>query len=377
MTGALLPWTGGPVRSIGAFQRALSADVISFVDSRHAFRDSLAVKAARRVIVRSRAIPGNRHFLVPCPGQLRAASEVLRNADLVSCHSFYLFHPLWLSALSLPRQPPYWFVPHGILDPAVRGASFGFKQAYRILARRFVAGASATVFSTVRERDKALAVQRVTNPAVVHWPVELKREAGLSEARQALRDRLGLPHEARVLLCLGRLDRIKRPLDVIAMFGRSRRPGWHLVLIGPVETVSEEDCRRAASAADVQCEVHVIPGVSPAETARLVAAADLYISYSIKENFNNAAAEAMAAGVPLLLSEGNDLVPELTPTGAALLLPENRYDAIRCMSDALGMPEIELRQRGAAGRDWAAAHLSFEHFRSRLTELRDLVIQHG
>jgi glycosyltransferase involved in cell wall biosynthesis len=375
VTGALLPWTGGPVRSVSAFQRALSADVISFVDHRNADKDMLSAIGARRVVVKSISVPGNRHFLMPLPDQLRAASAVLRDADLVSCHSFYLFHPLWLSTVSLPKKPPYWFVPHGILDPVVREGRQAFKEVYQVLARRFVAGAAATVFSTVRERDKALAVQRIANPTVVHWPVELARQADASEARQFLRERLGLPPDARVLLCLGRLDRIKRPLDVIAMFGRSRRPGWHLVFVGPIETVTAADCRRAAKDVGAESRVHVIPGVPPTEAKKLAGAADVFISYSMKENFNNAAAEALAAGVPLLLSEGNDLLPEVSPTGAVRILSENRCDAVRVMDEVLGMTDMELRQRGQAGREWAAAHLSFDEFCRRLTELRDLVVQ--
>jgi hypothetical protein len=64
ITGSLLPWTGGPVRSVAAFQRALDADVVSFTDERYVGDDALPANRSRRVNVPSIPIPCARHFLV-------------------------------------------------------------------------------------------------------------------------------------------------------------------------------------------------------------------------------------------------------------------------------------------------------------------------
>lgn len=371
LTGSLLPWTGGPVRSVAAFQQALAADVVSFVDERYVGDDALPTCETRRVIVPAARIPGARHFLVPTPAGLRDAYRIVADADLVSCHSFYLFHPLWLAELDLPKRAPYWFVPHGILDPVVAGRHRLLKTGYRVLARRFLAGAAATVFSTVAERDKALAQTTVPNPVVIPWPVSVSPVPLGMQNRQRIRELLGIPAEHRILVSVGRLDHIKRPLDLVRLFARACDTHWHCVLVGHEETITAQACREVARRAGIADRVHVVPGVTAKEAIGFTAAADLFASYSVKENFNNAAAEALAAGVPLLLSEGNDLAREILPTGAAWMLPEDRCQAARVLAECLSLPDDELRQRGEAGREWAARHLTFEEFRSRLRSLRE------
>lgn len=371
ITGSLLPWTGGPVRSVAAFQRALDADVVSFTDERYVGDDALPANRSRRVNVPSIPIPCARHFLVPTLAGLRNAYRLVADADLVSCHSFYLFHPLWLAALNLPKRPPYWFVPHGILDPVVTCRQRLLKNGYRIAARRLLANASATIFSTARERDKAVQTCRVANPVVIHWPVDGYPMAARHSARRQLRNSLRVPEDTRILIAVGRLDHLKRPLEMIRIFAACRVPDWHLVIVGPEETVTADACRETARLCGVAERVHIIAGVSHAAARILSAGADVFISYSVRENFNNAAAEALAAGVPLLLSAGNDLATEILPTGAVWILPEDRGEAGRFVARFLALPIAELQQRGEEGRVWAGRHLSFEEFRRRLLALRD------
>ncbi len=371
LTGGLFPWTGGPVRSVGAFQRALDASVVSFVASEDAAHYSLRLSASQLALVRCRKLPGMRHFLVPSRASLRAAEPMLERADLVSCHSFYNSYPLWLWRHASRTGKPYWFVPHGILDPFVMRSSIAAKRAYTMLfGRRFLSNASATVFSTTAERDKAIKVARVANPQVILWPVGIPPLHDRDVCRTELQGRFNLPPNAKVMLFLGRLHTMKRPEETIRLFAAAASVEWHLLFVGYPDNVTVERLLAVTSLCGVRGRVHIIDGATHDAAVRIIQACDLFVSFSQRENFNNAAAECLAAGLPLLLSAGNDLLSALEGMDAVGVLPEDIPAAVRVVTAWTKMADSERRQRGQIGRDWAQRHLGFKAFARSITDLR-------
>jgi hypothetical protein len=69
---------------------------------------------------------------------------------------------------------PYWFVPHGILDPWVMQYGRFAKKAYWACGgARFLEHASTVIFSTSLERDKAVSQFELPSSEIIHWPVDL------------------------------------------------------------------------------------------------------------------------------------------------------------------------------------------------------------
>ncbi|MFM8494016.1 MAG: glycosyltransferase [Planctomycetia bacterium] len=310
---------------------------------------------------------------------MKEARRLVAAADLVSCHSFYNFHPAWMYDVCRRFEIPYWLVPHGILDPYVTQRNPAVKRLYMtMIGRACLANAAATVFSSRNERDKALRTVRVANPVVIPWPVEIPPDFDRQTARAALRMRLGIPPESNVLLYLGRLHPMKRPLETIPLFAEGMDRSWHLLLVGHPDGVTEEECQRAAKSCDVVGRVHVIPGVDAGAVQSFIQGCDLFISYSWRENFNNAAAECLAHGIPVLLSHGNDLLADIGPSPAVGAVPDNPPDAAASLKSWGSMRPGERHERGLAGRQWAAANLSFGTFRDRLRALRGQTVgSHG
>lgn len=379
VTGSLLPWTGGPLRSIAAFQQALDARLVSFVARRDVPHHALAVPKGRLALVTCRRFPGARHFLVPDFRSLEAARRIVEASDLVSCHSFYTFHPPWVRSVCRQRGLPYWIVPHGILDPYVARRNLTVKRLFMTtVGRACLANAAATVFSSCNERDKALQTARIANPVVIPWPVRIPPDFDRDAARSTLRARLGIPPDVNLLLFLGRLHPMKRPLETIRMFAEGMDRRWHMLLVGHPDGVSAEDCRRVAESCGVAVRVHVVPGVDAAAVQGIVQGCDLFISFSWRENFNNAAAECLANGVPIMLSPGNDLMADIGPSPAVGALSDEPSAAVTLLKAWGSMGAAELLDRGLSGRDWAAANLSFEIFRNRLLALRNETLSaHG
>ncbi len=128
--------------------------------------------------------------------------------------------------------------------------------------------------------------------------------------RFALRQRLGLAPTKTIALFFGRLSQMSKadlgPL-LLALSVLSRRGTiFHLVLAGD-DTQAKEAPRLAALAADLGCHMNLTVWVntSPEDKHLLYSAADIFVSPSdnIQETFGLAVAEALAYGMPAIVSD--------------------------------------------------------------------------
>ncbi len=368
--------TGGPSRSVRAFQRALNARVIAWVDPVSHAAEQLVFDTA--AVVHGLSMPVAKSFLYPRSADLKAAEQVIATSDFVSCHLFWRWHVPWMAEMSRKHRVPYWLVPHGGLDPYVLQTNGTVKRVFaQIAARSFLRNVSALVCATRREYEKARRFAPNAEPLILPWPLEdadfRSRDA---DNRLAMRRMLGIPEDALCLLFLGRLHPMKRPLETITAVARSGAKSVHLILIGNPFGITEADCVAHASRLGVADRVHVVGPVFGAEKHRYLDAADIFVSLSHRENFNFAAAECMAAGLPVILSPGNDLSSDLAEVGCGWLLPRDDM-AGPAIADAAGTPAAHLEAMGGRGRRWAEQTLGFDMFQSRLSQAAERLIAHN
>jgi len=369
--------TGGPSKSIRAMQQALNAGVLSWVDPLIYASESLIWEGS--VVVEGSSKPILRQLLFPVKGQTELAEQYIREAALVSCHSAWRWHMLWMHRMAQKYRIPYWFVPHGGLDPYVFETQSLIKKLFLLLgARKFIEEASCVIFTARAERDKALQICKPRRSEIIYWPLsdsDFQVERSVS-GRSVLRAKLGIPEKARCLLYLGRLDPMKRPLETIEALAKSGT-SVHLIMVGNEYGISLNDCQNRAKALGIEERVHVIGPVYGSEKVAYFSTADAYVSLSYRENFNFSAAESMAAGLPLLLSKGNDLGGELVGSNCAWTV---RDSSIEACADAIAEVDMcssdDLTARGESGRLWASNNLRFDQFRSKICALADELYSH-
>ena len=360
--------TGGPTKTISDFKRALNADLYAFCEQRALKKYGLAIKGAHSVV--SSSLPILSQFCYTRKGA-RTAGLAVREADMVSCHSFYRYHALWTRDVCKAAGVPYWFVPHGVLDPWVMQKNRWAKQLYwRFGGQNFLENASTVIFSTHAERDKAAGQFDLPGAEVVHWPVELIDTSDRQTIRIQVRKKLGIPEEAHVLLYFGRLHPMKRPLEMIESIAGIKCADIHLIIVGNEDGITEQDCMQTARKYGVEERVHFIGAIYGEIKYHYMHASDAYISLSYRENFNHTAAESLAAGLPVILSPGNNLRGELSGVGCCLNIEDDSLrsaiEAIRAFND---LSLSKLQEMGMRGRKWVEKNLSFDLFKTRLLEL--------
>ena len=145
-------------------------------------------------------------------------------------------------------------------------------------------------------------------------------------------------------------------------------------MVGPSEGISAADLHQRADDAGLK-HFHYVGAVYGSAKFDYLFAADAYVAFSIRENFNHTAAESMSAALPVILSQGNDLGPLVEESEAGWYLKEDSVDALRSAIEGLmGTSEDEIEKMGDSGRRLVADKFSFDYFRNRLL---NLVKSHG
>jgi len=168
---------------------------------------------------------------------------------------------------------------------------------------------------------------------------------GSPEGKAAARRALGLPEEAFVPLFVGKLEGIKRPGDLIAAAGRLG-PGTHLLMVG--EGPLAEACREQAEAAGV---LGVWTGfLNQSELGRAYGAADCLVLPSTAETWGLVVNEALAAGLPAVVSDGVGAGVDLIEPGVTgEIVPVGDVPAL-----ALALEAVAARFRAGGSHTWTA-----------------------
>lgn len=245
----------------------------------------------------SRRVP---HTLRLIAGLVRHL-HLLPRAARVQCHRM----DTALSALLLVRRPLVYLIHTQVGGSTGRSSDSFWRHAGRLhpaLERAVVRrAADVRVFSPER-LDAVRAWNPVARPSPTWWDPVLV-EAARAEA--PTRD----PHR---LLWIGRIEKLKDPDLAVAAFARllESRPEhpWSLHFYGPGTRL--EHLRRVAAQLPPQAaaRVHLHGRVEPAEVARAQASSGVLLMTSFPgyEGFPTVIVESLAAGLPVVVTEGAD-----------------------------------------------------------------------
>ena len=196
----------------------------------------------------------------------------------------------------------------------------------------------------------AWRAQRVVGLGVAQPPpeAEAQREAFLAR-RPQLAGR-------RILLFLGRVDRKKGCDLLVRAFVAMQPEGWDLVIAGPC---ADAGYRAELDALATGGRVHFTGMLTGAEKWGAYRCAEVFALPSHQENFGMALAEALACGVPALLSTAVNIHGQVTAAGAGFAELDDLAGTTRLLERwmALGPEERERMKTAAADCFRAQYHI--------------------
>jgi glycosyltransferase involved in cell wall biosynthesis len=197
---------------------------------------------------------------------------------------------------------------HLIGEPALR------RTVKRLLYPRFVRRFSACLSVGQRSEDYfrfygARVVVRA--PHFVDNAFFGEGAAVHATERAALRERRGIPADAFVVLIAGKLLEIKRPLDAIHACAAIRGRGVHLLFAGdgPLRAACESEASRLGVPA------YFAGFLNQRQMPSAYAAADALLVPSSSETWGLVVNEAMASGLPVVVSSAVGCCPDLVIEG--------------------------------------------------------------
>jgi glycosyltransferase involved in cell wall biosynthesis len=261
--------------------------------------------AAKRAGVPVSLIPESSATDVRVIGRIRDLVAA-GNPDIVQTHAVKSHFLVYLSRVW--RQRRWVAFHHGYTTTDAKDRLYS--QLDRASLR-----AAGRVF-TVSQAFKRQLVERGVNPGridVLQNAVSLEwAEAVRKLDRQAIRARMGIAEDEKVLLAIGRMSLEKRHMELVEAFHQMRRdnPRLRLILVG--------DGPERARLQEFAGEGVTFPG-QIRDTAEYYAASDVMVLPSLTEGSPNVLLESMAVGVPVVATRVGG-IPEIVTDGESALL---------------------------------------------------------
>ena len=300
------------------------------------------------------------------------AETLLQDADIVHCHEFRTVEN-WLLAdrlRAMKRRLPLLLSPHGTLPHETgRRSAKAFWDATLgpNLARVFdhVVCLSEIEREDVNRRWRAM---RVAPPPTSVIPNGVNLDIFAGADRATLRAEFRRQHnlaDAPTMLFLGRLHRRKGVSLLARAFGQLAERDARLLIVGP------DEGERAVLRELADERISLLGYLQGEERLAALAAADGFALPAIGEGLSMALLEALAAGLPAIITPGCNL-PQVAERGAGWLVAP----AVESIADALTGWLAEATRwpaMAAAGRWLAREEFSWPSLEAALAAVyRDL-----
>jgi glycosyltransferase involved in cell wall biosynthesis len=268
--------------------------------------------------------------------------------DVLHVHS--VFVPM-NAAITRAWAGPVVVSPHGGFDPVSLRRSFFRKQIYSALyEKRMVRRAATTVALTEVEAEQVRAYAGDVATAVVPNGVA-PCPAGI--AGMSFRHSVGVPPDARLAVFVGRLDVRHKGLDRLVA-AAADAPAWRFLLAGPDHRGGHLRLQRMAADLGIADRIYLVGQLEPASVASAYAAADLFVLPSRWEGLPMSLLEALAQGVPSLVSPEVDRLVPVSRSGAGWVSAPSDFGPT--LEAVAKLPAAEWSKAAAAARRLARSY---------------------
>jgi glycosyltransferase involved in cell wall biosynthesis len=294
-----------------------------------------------------------RLFIAPAMRQALAAS--MGQYDAVHLHSIFLWPTYAAARAARRRGVPYIVSPRGMLVPELitRKSRFAKLLWIRAVERKTFSQAAAIHFTARSEWHDAVRMRMpLPDPFVVQNGIDLPRAASATR----------LPD---TLLFLGRIS-WKKGLDCL-IEALPQVPNANIIIAGNDEENLTPKLRALAARAGVLDRVSFRGPVSGGEKEGLLQTSTALVLPSHSENFGNVVLEAMAAGMPVIVSPEVGLADDVAESGAGVVTTNAPAALAGTISELLGNSALRT-EMGTRGRNLVEERFTWDHVAALMEE---------
>src|SRR5713101_5337211 len=206
-------------------------------------------------------------------------------------------------------------------------------------------GGASAIIATSEQEIKELAAGGITREKIVLRRNGVEAPSSWPE-RGAFRAAHGISQEVKLVLYLGRLSEKKSPGLLLQAFAslpeRLEGKSVRLLFAGPDEESMRTRLGQTAVQLGAGARVQFVGPLFGEAKWSAYRDADVFVLPSQNENFGNTAAEAAAAGTPVIVTEQCGIAPLLAEE-AGLAVPHDAAAVCAALKRVLGEPEVHKR----------------------------------
>lgn len=312
-------------------------------------------------------------FSLPLMQYLR---KIIQNYDVVHLHSVYLFPIAVAGYLCIKYKVPYVFAPHGALDPYLYNRHRYRKAiAEKVYHDYIVKNASIIHFITKDEQILAEKYCFGVRGCVV--PIGLNVDSYIYKISQnSILSRFPELNGKKIILFLGRIN-FKKGLDILvdafaAVAGELK--DVHLLLAGPDDDGYGKKVASWLKNKNIMEKATFAGMLLGNEKLEAFHRSSVFVLPSYSENFGISVLEAMACGLPVIVSDKVNLWPDIVEAGAGLVAPCDAVAFSRKLMDVLCDEEL-ARRLGGNGISFVRGKFSWGDIAARLLSVYSSLLQ--
>ena len=279
------------------------------------------------------------------PAMTLALLRRARDYDVLHVHGLFMYPTVVTSRVCQLLGVPYVVTPRGMLDPWALRHRGPKKWVYLGLCEvGSLLGAARLHFTSEDERRLAPPFVRSVPRVVVPNIVDIR--AFDDELQRPQR-----PGEPVRLIIAGRIHKVKGFDRLIPALAQVKATGrkFHLTVAGFDEGDYARQVKELAARHGVQGEITYTGNLDRPRLAAQYARADIALMPSYQENFGMAGAEAMATGLPIVVTDTVNVAPDIARYRAGIVIPLKVAPLAEAINRLVDSHRLR-REMGARGR---------------------------
>ncbi len=281
----------------------------------------------------------------------------LRSVEIIHNHSLWMMPNVYPGVVARKHNVPLVISPRGTLSEWAKQSGSVVKHLFWPLVQKPALAATVCFHATAEPEYENIRRMGFRQPVAIipngiDIPPVASKQAGIS----------------RTLLFLGRVHPSKG-LDMLLPAWQSvqdKFPDWRLVIAGPDNCGYLGEMQQLTAQLRLK-RVEFVGALKGAQKWEAYRKADLFVLPTYSENFGMTVAEALASGVPAIVTKGAPW-RDLEQRRAGWWIDIGLDPLVTCLNHALTQSPDALVEMGQRGRVWMQTEFSWEQVGAMMGE---------
>lgn len=274
----------------------------------------------------------------------------IRDYDIIHTHYLFSYPSTCAGLIARYQGIPYIVSTIGQLTPWALAQSRLKKQIYTSLIERHNLNQAAAIHCTSAGEAEDVRNFGIQTPTIT-LPLGVNQPANFPEAKQKLRHIYNIPTQTPIILFLSRLHYKKRPDLLIQALNKlaTQNFDFHLIFAGSGESDYENQLKNLVLSSGLTSRTTFTGFITGKDKELVLQGSDIFVLPTFSENFGIAIVEAMAAGLPVIITPGVQIAPEIAQAKAGLIVEGELDPLSNAIAQLLTSPNLRY-QLGENGK---------------------------